>query len=119
MFENGFGIWCVLARPYPTTLFAWRLSILLLPSLTIPDVGFSSPAMMLSSVDFPELFGPIRPRTAESGRSNETPFKACTPPKFFEMLFAWRMGMPIPALALGVHSIVLAVRRSRLAGREP
>src|SRR6266700_1011903 len=71
MFENGFGIWCVLARPYPTTLFAWRLSILLLSSFTTPEVGFSSPAMMLSSVDFPEPFGPIRPRTADSGRSNE------------------------------------------------
>src|SRR5437667_6283412 len=119
MFENGFGIWCVLASPYPTTLFARRLSILLLSSLTNPDVGFSSPAMMLSSVDFPEPFGPIRPMTADSGRLSETSFKACTPPKFFEMLVAWRMGMPIPAIALGVHRIVLAVRRFRLAGREP
>src|SRR5206468_6920717 len=107
------------ARSYLMILFVRRLSILLLSSFTIPDVGFSTPAITLRSVDFPEPFGPIRPRTADSGRSSETSFKACTPPKFFDTLSAWRRGIVILGPASGVHSIFSAGPRFRLGGREP
>ena len=46
-----------------------------------PLVGACAPVMILISVDLPAPFSPISAWTSPARRSNETPFRAWTPPK--------------------------------------
>jgi hypothetical protein len=46
----------------------------------VPDVIVSSPAIMRSSVDFPQPDGPTSTQSALSGMAIDTPFTASTPP---------------------------------------
>ena len=60
---------------------AGPISLTALPSIeTVPSVIVSRPAIILSSVDFPQPDGPTKTQSAPSGMPIETPFTASTLP---------------------------------------
>src|ERR1044071_3732412 len=60
------------------------------PSMTMrpPGSGWSTPAMILISVDLPDPFSPTRQCTSPAGKDKSTLRSATTPPKCLEI--AWR-----------------------------
>src|ERR1700740_2752945 len=56
------------------------------PMLTVPAVGSSSPAMMLSSVDLPQPDGPTRIRNSPASMSMSIPLRISTFPKVLRTL---------------------------------
>jgi hypothetical protein len=57
-----------------------------------PLSGVSSPAIIRSSVDLPDPFGPITPMRLPSEMVNETFWKSVVAPKAFEIPCALRIG---------------------------
>src|SRR6266513_434552 len=82
-----------------------------------PDVGRSSPAIILNSVVFPEPEEPRRTRNSPSRIDRSTPSTACRSPKCFLRL---RISMPatVAALTQGLPPVGRGVRRLRQVHRR-
>jgi len=65
---------------YPSAARAAREPAGCPPTTAVPDVGLTSPAAILTSVDFPAPFGPSRPTSSPSSTSTSTPRRASTGP---------------------------------------
>src|SRR6266700_5267906 len=87
------------------------------PMCISPDVGRSSPAIILNSVVFPEPEEPSRTRNSPSRIDRSTPSTACRSPKCFLRL---RISMPatVAALTPGLPPVGRGVRRLRQVHRR-
>jgi hypothetical protein len=92
--------------PSAGTLFTTR------PPIAIsPPVMFSSPAIMRSSVDFPQPEGPTRTTNSPSRICTSTPCRICVLPKFFRTLRTETSAMRPRALPGAPHWRGLRTRR--------
>ncbi len=64
------------------------------PTRTSPLRGRYRPVMTLNAVDFPEPFGPIKPRISPALTRSEKLSSACTPPKLMETWSSSSAGSP-------------------------
>ncbi|SHL31024.1 hypothetical protein SAMN05443637_12431 [Pseudonocardia thermophila] len=75
--------------------------------VTVPSVGCSNPAMMRSSVDFPQPLAPTRATNSPDGMDRSTPASAPTAP------FAVVQVLPSPEISMSP-----AGRLARVTGRS-
>src|SRR5664280_1923343 len=90
--------------------FGWTLFTTRLPIDMVPDVMFSSPASMRSSVDLPQPDGPTRTTKAPSSIGTVTPCRTSNPPNDFRTSLICTDAIELPS-----HHFRVFRRRSALA----
>jgi len=86
--------------------FGWTLFTTRLPIDMVPDVMFSSPASMRSSVDLPQPDGPTRTTKAPSSIGTVTPCRTSNPPNDFRTSLICTDAIELPSLYFRISGVV-------------